>query len=110
MARLDTAQAMERLAAAGIWHEQVVDYDGLRQNPQVAHLAAFTEAPTAQGTPMVMLAHPVRYDGQTPPVRRTPPALGQHSREILTESGFKADQIDQLLASGVVVQSDRMRG
>ena len=110
MARLDTVQAMERLAAAGIWHEQVVDYDGLRQNPQVAHLAAFTEAPTAQGTPMVMLAHPVRYDGQTPPVRRTPPALGQHSREILTEAGFGADQIDQLLASGVVVQSDRMRG
>ena len=110
MAALGLDEAVGKLTEAGVWHAVVQDYDGLKDDPQVAHLGAFTQMPTAKGTPMVMLAHPVRYDGETPPVRRAPPALGGQSREILTEAGFGGTEIDALIESGVVVQSDRMRG
>ncbi|WP_245943162.1 CaiB/BaiF CoA transferase family protein [Rhodovulum viride] len=110
MARLTMAEALPLLEAAGVWHTPVEDYDALPQNPQVRHLGAFVEAETRGGSPMVMLAHPVRYDGETPPVRMTPPALGEHSREVLAEAGLGSDEIEALLAAGAVAQTDRMRG
>jgi len=38
---------------------------------------------------------PVRID-------RPPPRFGEHTREILTELGFEAAEIDELHAAGVV--------
>ena len=110
MAKLSLDEAVAKLTEAGVWHEVVQDYDGLKSNPQVDHLAAFTETPSAGGAPLVMLSHPVRYDGETPPVRLAPPALGGQSREVLAEAGLSADEIDRLIAEGVIVQSDKMRG
>jgi crotonobetainyl-CoA:carnitine CoA-transferase CaiB-like acyl-CoA transferase len=36
-------------------------------------------------------------------VRQPPPLLGEHSVEILAESGFTDDQIRELVATGVVL-------
>ncbi|MGO4852336.1 CaiB/BaiF CoA transferase family protein [Phaeovulum sp. W22_SRMD_FR3] len=110
MAALSTEAALLALSAAGIWHEKIEDYDGLRTNPQVQHLAAFTTVATPAGTPLVMLTHPVRYDGASPGVRRLPPALGGQSREILREAGLSEAEIEALIAQGAVAETDRMRG
>jgi crotonobetainyl-CoA:carnitine CoA-transferase CaiB-like acyl-CoA transferase len=40
-------------------------------------------------------------------VRRPPPLLGEHSREVLLEFGLSAQRIDRLLQSEVVMQHDR---
>ncbi len=37
-------------------------------------------------------------------VRRPPPMLGAHSRELLGQFGFGADEIESLLRSGTVIQ------
>ncbi|RJL01195.1 CaiB/BaiF CoA transferase family protein [Paracoccus siganidrum] len=110
MAALTADQALERLAGAGVWHELVRDYDSLRDNPQVRHLGAFIDAQTQGGSPMTMLAHPIRYDGAPPPVRLTPQPLGGQTREVLAEAGFSAQEIDALIAGGAVAQTDKMRG
>ena len=110
MAALPVDQALQRLADAGVWHELVRDYDSLRDNPQAQHLGVFIDAQTQAGSAMTMLSHPIRYDGALPPVRLTPQPLGGQTRDILTETGFGDDQIEALLASGAVAQTDRMRG
>ena len=110
MAALTADQALERLAKAGVWHELVRDYDSLRDNPQVRHLGAFIDAQTQGGSPMTMLAHPIRYDGAPPPVRLAPQPLGGQTREVLAEAGFAAEEIDALIAGGTVAQTNRMRG
>ncbi|MBT9386637.1 CoA transferase [Pseudooceanicola sp. CBS1P-1] len=110
MAKLTTAEALEKLTEAGVWHEEVKDYDGLRGNPQIQHLAAFTDATDAAGEPLVMLSHPVRYDGEVPAVRSLPGALGGQSREILAEAGLEEAEIERLIATGAVVQTNKMRG
>ncbi|MFD1710712.1 CaiB/BaiF CoA transferase family protein [Ottowia flava] len=47
-------------------------------------------------------AVPSEWSG-TPPVRRHPvPTLGQHTAQVLAESGFSADEIDRLIAHGAV--------
>jgi crotonobetainyl-CoA:carnitine CoA-transferase CaiB-like acyl-CoA transferase len=35
-------------------------------------------------------------------VRRHPPAIGEHSRDILAEAGFGAAEIEALLRDGIV--------
>jgi succinate--hydroxymethylglutarate CoA-transferase len=49
-----------------------------------------------------MVAHPVRYDGRLLPVRQPPPALGQHSLEILRQLDYSEERIQALLAEGAV--------
>jgi crotonobetainyl-CoA:carnitine CoA-transferase CaiB-like acyl-CoA transferase len=42
----------------------------------------------------------IRYDGEFFSAERPPPAKGQHTREVLMEIGYRAEQIEVLLASG----------
>jgi crotonobetainyl-CoA:carnitine CoA-transferase CaiB-like acyl-CoA transferase len=37
-------------------------------------------------------------------VRRGPAEIGEHSREVLGEAGFGADEVEALLADGAIVQ------
>ncbi|CAK7230062.1 hypothetical protein SBRCBS47491_007459 [Sporothrix bragantina] len=49
-----------------------------------------------------LIAPPVKF-GETPPtIRSNPPQLGQHTEEILSESGYKKEEIDSLRGEGVV--------
>lgn len=109
MAALTVDQALERLTAAGVWHEPVRDYDSLRDNPQARHLGVFIDTRARDGSPMTLLAHPIRYDGASPDLRLHPQPLGGQTREILAEAGFAEDEIDALLAGGAVAQTNRMR-
>ncbi|CAN5230733.1 CoA transferase [soil metagenome] len=97
-----TAEWLPLLAARGIWHMPVKDYDELRDDPQLAHLGVFIDAESVEGAPITMLNHPLRYDGAAPPVRFAPQQLGKQTREVLSELGYGADEIDALLATKAV--------
>ena len=53
--------------------------------------------------PVKLLGVPVKLS-RTPadPVRAPGPGLGEHTREVLTEAGYPAEEIDALLESGAV--------
>ena len=97
-----TAEWLPLLAARGIWHMPVKDYDELRDDAQLAHLGVFIDAQSVEGAPITMLNHPLRYDGAAPPVRFAPQKLGMQTREVLGELGYGADEIDALLAAKAV--------
>ena len=48
------------------------------------------------------VASPLRLASHPPVLRHAPPALGQHTDEVLAEMGLDAEHIAQLRASGVV--------
>lgn len=48
------------------------------------------------------VASPLRLSSNPPVLRHAPPALGQHTQEVLAELGLDASRIEQLRASGVV--------
>ncbi|RZM01426.1 MAG: CoA transferase [Variovorax sp.] len=97
-----TAQWLPLLAAHGIWHMPVQDYDQLRDDAQLAHLGVFIDAQSVEGAPITLLNHPLRYDGQAPPVRWAPQRLGAQTREVLAELGYDTPAIDALLADRTV--------
>jgi crotonobetainyl-CoA:carnitine CoA-transferase CaiB-like acyl-CoA transferase len=39
-------------------------------------------------------------------VRRPPPGLGEHTREVLSDFGVSAERIERLLQDRIVVQND----
>lgn len=49
-----------------------------------------------------LLGTPVKIDGEGDVVRRHPPLLGEHSREVLADAAFSPDEIASLLQSFVV--------
>ena len=38
--------------------------------------------------------------------RRGAPLMGEHSREVLAEFGFAADEIDGLIGSGAIIEPE----
>jgi crotonobetainyl-CoA:carnitine CoA-transferase CaiB-like acyl-CoA transferase len=55
-----------------------------------------------------MPASPMRLDGTRPNSERPPPYLGQHGPEVLRETGYCDEEIDRLVAEGVVVTRERL--
>ncbi|WP_439363548.1 CaiB/BaiF CoA transferase family protein [Bradyrhizobium sp. DASA03005] len=97
-----TADWLPALEAARIWHAPVQDYRDLESDPQLNHLGVFKSAESAGGAPIRMVAHPARYDGQTPEVRLVPQRLGAQTREVLGEIGYDAAEIDAMVAGKAV--------
>ncbi|MFI5396951.1 MAG: CaiB/BaiF CoA transferase family protein [Candidatus Binatia bacterium] len=49
---------------------------------------------------------PLKMSRTPPGLRRGPAEIGEHSREVLLEAGFTADEVDALLASGAIAQGE----
>ena len=95
------SRAMER---AQIWHARVQGYDDLVEDPQIKHMGALVTMPGAgeRGTPVTLVNHPVRYDGEAAEIRLAPQRLGAQSKEVLAELGFAGAEIAALAREGVV--------
>jgi crotonobetainyl-CoA:carnitine CoA-transferase CaiB-like acyl-CoA transferase len=90
----------------GVWYAPVNDYADIEDDPQLEANGSIVSFEHPKAGKVRLLAHPVRYDEQTPPVRVAPPALGEHTEEILQELGYDAEAITNLEEEGVVRTSD----
>ncbi len=99
-----TAEWMERMERAKIWHAPVQDYAAILGDPQVAHMRSLLTVggAGARGAPVTLVNHPVRYDGEAAEVRLPPQPLGAQTREVLAELGFGAAEIAALAHDGVI--------
>lgn len=102
LARRSTAECLELFGARGIWHAAVNDYADVAVDPQVAHNKNFQTVEGATGSPITLVSHPIRYDGEVPEIRLPPQKLGAQSEEILSELGYDATQLADLYAKGAV--------
>ena len=97
-----TAEWQEIPQSHGNWHAPVLDYDAVAEDPQVRHNRSFETVPGAEGHPVTLVGHPVRYDGRAPETRLPPQRLGAQSGEILRELGYDDGDIERLTAEGTV--------
>ena len=81
--------------------------EDLADDPQVKHLDMFYSlAHPTRGT--VKAAHrPIRYDGDQRSDYAPPPALGEHTDEVLREAGVAVEQIAELRKLGIAGASGR---
>jgi crotonobetainyl-CoA:carnitine CoA-transferase CaiB-like acyl-CoA transferase len=103
---LTIEQIMNSLLPLNVWCAQVNDYEKVVNDPQVQHNQNFIFTESTKGTPLTLVNHPIRYDGEVAEVRIPPQPLGAQSAEILNELGWDKTTIKKLVEDKVIAVSD----
>ncbi len=104
LASKTSAQWQELMEAQDIICGPIADYDMVMESPQLKHNGLIVDTPNSVAGNVRMPGLAVGDRNAQSRVRYGPPALGEHSREVLSEYGFSQEHIDALLVAGVIVQ------
>ncbi|MBI3370181.1 MAG: CoA transferase [Betaproteobacteria bacterium] len=105
LAEKTSAEWQALLEEADVICGPIAEYDEVLASPQLAHNGAIVQMQhTKAGTVRMPGAAFGDRDAQSR-VRRPPPMIGEHSREVLALFGFGTAEIDALVASGAVIQN-----
>ncbi|HKI36793.1 MAG TPA: CaiB/BaiF CoA-transferase family protein [Gemmataceae bacterium] len=98
-----TREWEEQLTSAGVPHAPVWDYATLFAQPQAAARGLRVTVRDPQGRPVDLIGTPFHIGGATLPSPSMPPALGEHTDEVLREVlGLDAARVEELRRAGVV--------
>ena len=79
--------------------------DDLQEDPHLKAVDFFQRYDHPHAGPYFALRPPVRFSGTPANIRRHPPRLGEQTREVLSEIGLDAADIDALVAEDAVSDS-----
>lgn len=97
-----SADWLERLRAADIWCGPVYGYADLVEDPQIKHNGTFIEYDHPTEGRVKAPGFPIKFSKTPSTIERGAPLVGEHTREVLAEAGHGADEIEALIAAGVV--------
>ncbi len=97
-----TSAWLDALEKAGIPAGPVLSITDMHAHPQTIarNMVATVSHPRAGDVQTIGL--PVKFSATPGGVKHAAPRLGEHSRDVLVETGFAQDEIDQLVVDGVI--------
>ena len=102
LARYTKAEIAEKCEAASIPYAPVAKVADLLTDPHLNASGALVEVELGRGVRTRLPRLPVEMSGAKPGLRRQAPAIGEHSDEILRESGLGADEIGALRREKII--------
>jgi len=84
-AAADAGEWLDRFRAAGVPCAPINRYSDVLADPQVEHMQWVQPLTLPNGVETRTFGSPIRLSGRGLPIRRAPPALGEHSEEIVGE-------------------------
>jgi len=96
-----SATWLERLRAAGVPAAPVADIRAVAESPQTAALGILQRLEHPRIDDLTLPALPLSFDRERALHPSGPPAVGEHSAEILREAGYTDEEIAELAAAGV---------
>jgi crotonobetainyl-CoA:carnitine CoA-transferase CaiB-like acyl-CoA transferase len=100
--RRTTDEAVAALDRVDILCSRVNSLEEALADPQVVHNEMVVEMHHPDLGPIKSVGIPVKLEGTPGAIRRAPPRLGEHTREVLTELGFTPEEIEALAGAGAV--------
>jgi crotonobetainyl-CoA:carnitine CoA-transferase CaiB-like acyl-CoA transferase len=95
-----TADLMKAMLAVDIWCGEVKTHLEAEADPQVQHMGIISSYEHPVAGRVKVVAPAVKMSATPAEIRRPAPLIGQHSREILEEFGFRASEVEEFMASG----------
>lgn len=86
----------------GIPHSPVHNLGKLADHPLTEASDMILGYRNQNGRDLKGVASPIRVNGERPALRRPPPSLGQHSVAILSELGYRTEEVAALVDDAVV--------
>lgn len=93
---------LDAFSKSNIWAGPVYGYAELVADPQIAHNGTFVEYEHPTEGHIKTPGFPYKFSKTPPQVYRGAPLTGEHTREILAESGLSAARIDELVENGAI--------
>lgn len=103
MRKKTTAEWIRIFEEAGIWYSPVNTYQEVFEDEQVKYNRCVMTLDHPVAGEVRLLNHPNHYDGEPVPLRRMPPVLGEHTREVLREIGYSEAEITAMCENGRIV-------
>ncbi|WP_017934585.1 CaiB/BaiF CoA transferase family protein [Nocardioides sp. Iso805N] len=100
--RFGRDELSELLTAARVPNAAIRAAAELPSDPQVQAIGGIRAMPHPQIPEFATVALPIQIDGALLPLQGAPPLLGADSAAILASLGYGEDEVDRLLAEGVV--------
>ena len=97
-----SAEWLERLEAVGVPAGPVLNVAEVHQHPQTLAREMVVRVPHQRLGAVETLGLPVKFSRTPGAVRRGAPVFGEHTREVLAEYGYGAEEIERLVADGAV--------
>jgi crotonobetainyl-CoA:carnitine CoA-transferase CaiB-like acyl-CoA transferase len=97
-----TKEWLDILATKDVWCAPVQTFDDVVDDPQVAHNELLTTVPHPSGGDVRVVGVPMRFSATPGTIRSGPPAVGQHTDEVLRELGFDDVDLRSMHDEGVV--------
>ena len=91
-----------QFAEHGLPPGSVYELDEVFEDPQVIHNEMVLEAEHPAYGAVKLTGFPVKLSDTPATLRISPPTVGQHNEEVLTEFGYSDDEIQALQGAGVV--------
>ena len=96
------AEWLELLQAAGVPAAPVQDLAQVAAHPQTEAVGMIEDVVHPRLDDLRLVGIPVSVEGERASLRTPPPALGEHTREILGELGYDGAAVSRLAAAGVL--------
>ncbi|WP_276255821.1 CaiB/BaiF CoA transferase family protein [Halomontanus rarus] len=101
-----TDEVVDELVDADVQASAVRYPTELASNPQVQHNDMILELDHPEGGTFETTGVPVEMSGSEPAAARSPPGLGEDTRDVLGELGYSDDEIDRLAADEAIGVDD----
>jgi len=104
LAQRTSAEWVQLFAGADIPMSAVNEIDDMLEHPHLKSVGFWQSLEHPTEGMLNVASNPIGLKRTPPTIRRLPPRLGEHTREVLREFEFRGDEIDSLVDLGVARQ------